>query len=425
MKKFLCLLAAAAALAVSCNKEGNLVTAEFGQTFYTIYSHGSVDVPVSLSKAAAGEIKIPIMVSGDAAKNVDFSLSSDYAVFASGETGTVITVTDLDLTPDKSVTLTLGAASGVKIGTKYVTVIKLDAEEKLICNFTTSGGTLYEKLTATLTVEGVTSGKAYKAPEFLHIPVKLVGNEAGYAKVAAEEFVIPKGASSATLDILPADNIPEDLPNDVKVVIKPDGERFIQGDTGTYTVKIESGIQIPARLVGKWVFDHIYAQEELEMWLEEGEEDLTLFPFNNEGFTLEFTEEEDGTVTLTPGTTGDYAAYFTEATPIVLTTPKNISSEGIVLGKYTVQEINMFEAEETGAKSQVWTYYLIKANRAFSKSKKSVGDSVIAFRLTGNGGLDLQFRDFDTPPFGTVYWWDGEKFDPDMFGFATLFTKEE
>ena len=425
MKRFLCILAAAAAFAASCSKEGKLITAEFGQTFYTIYSHGTLDVPVTLDKAATQEVKIPLMVSGDAVKNVDFSLSSDYAVFAPGKTETVITVTDLDLTPSKSITLTLDAASGIKIGTKYVTIISLDAEEKLICNFTTSGGTLYEKLSATLTVEGVTSGKNYRAPEYLHIPVKLVGNEDGYAKVDAEEFIIPKGASSATLDIFPADNIPEDLPSDIKVIIKPDGERFIQGDTGTYTIKIESGIQVPARLAGKWVFDHIYDQEELELWFEDGMEDMTLFPFKNEGFTLEFAEAEDGTVTLTPGTTGDYAAYFTETTPIVLTTPKNYASGGIVLGKYTVQEINMFEAEETGAKSQVWTYYQITANRAFSKDKKTVGNSVIAFRLTEKGGLDMQFRDYDTPPFGTVTWWDPEKFDPDMFGFATLFKKAE
>ena len=85
----------------------------------------------------------------------------------------------------------------------------------------------------------------------------------------------------------------------------------------------------------------------------------------------------------------------------------------------------MFEAEETGAKSQVWTYYKIDANRAFSKTQKAVSNSVIAFRLTEQGGLDMQFRDYDTPPFGTVYWWDPQSFDADMFGFASLFKKAE
>ena len=55
-------------------------------------------------------------------------------------------------------------------------------------------------------------------------------------------------------------------------------------------------------------------------------------------------DPETGVVTLTTNGKGDFANYFREAT-ITLTEPKNYSTEGVVLGKYTVEEINMFQAE--------------------------------------------------------------------------------
>ena len=126
MRKLIWMIAAAAALLVSCNKEASLPTAEFGQNFYTVYARSTTDVTVSLSSPAASEVNVPIIASGDAVKGTDFTLSSDYAVFAAGEKETVITVTDLGLTADKSVTLTLGAGSGYQIGTKYVTIVSLE-----------------------------------------------------------------------------------------------------------------------------------------------------------------------------------------------------------------------------------------------------------------------------------------------------------
>jgi hypothetical protein len=426
MRKSAILFAFAAILLVSCNKDDKLPVAEFGQSFYSIYSHSSIQIDINLSKPASRTITIPVLTSGTADIGTDYGMSSSEVTIQPGETKGCLTIMDYGLTPDKSITLSFSSFTGYKAGTKYVAVIALDAEEELIYNFTTTGSALHEKVTATLTLEGVHSGTNFRAPEELEIPIVLTGNESGYVVPAADKFVIAKGASSAKMDFTPADNIPRDLPGDVRVVLSVSGSRFHPGDRGTYTIKVESGIQVPARLVGKWVFDHIYDKDELELWFDEGKEDLTLLPLSNKDFTLEFSEDEEtGVVTLTPGKTGDFAAYFTETTPIILTTPKNYSSEGIVLGKYTVQEINMFEAEETGAKSQVWTYYKIDANRAFSKTQKAVGNSVIAFRLTEQGGLDMQFRDYDTPPFGTVYWWDPQSFDADLFAFASLFKKAE
>lgn len=424
MKRIVSLLFAAALLATACNKESRLPEVGFAETFYSIYAGGTVDVTVKLSSPAGTALSVPVLVTGEAAIDKDFSLSSHYAEFAPGERSTVITVTDLHLTAEKSITLTIQAGDAYRTGAKNVTIISLDEGETLVYNFSSTSAVLYEKVQVTLTVEGIETRKNYRAPRDLVIPLSIKGNEKGYVIPPEGEVVIREGTASAILEFTPADNIPEDMPEDVTVLVSVDGDRFIPGDNGALSIKVESGIQVPSRLLGKWVFDHIYDLEELEMWFEEGEEDLSLFPFNNTDFTLEFTEEGNGIILLTPGKTGDFAAYFTETTPVILTTPKNYSAEGTVLGKYTVSEINMFEAEETGATDpQIWTYYLIDANRAFSKSTKSVGNSVIAFRLTEDGDLDMQFRDYDTPPFGTVYWWSDTHFDADMFSFASLFKK--
>ena len=345
MKRLLFALALTA-LVVSCNKEDQLPSVEFEQNFYTLYSRGTVEIPIVLSRPAPYELEISLLPGGDAVEGTDYVLSDWKISFPEGSSSATVTVTDIGMTAERGVTLTINAGPNYTVGTKYKTVIELDAEEELIYNFTTTGSALHEKVTATLTLEGVHSGTNFRAPEELEIPIVLTGNEAGYVVPAADKFVIAKGASSAKMDFTPADNIPRDLPGDVRVVLSVSGSRFHPGDRGTYTIKVESGIQVPARLVGKWVFDHIYDKDELELWFDEGKEDLTLLPLSNKDFTLEFSEDEEtGVVTLTPGKTGDFAAYFTETTPIILTTPKNYSSEGIVLGKYTFQEINMFEAE--------------------------------------------------------------------------------
>lgn len=95
------------------------------------------------------------------------------------------------------------------------------------------------------------------------------------------------------------------------------------------------------------------------------------------------------------------------------------------MGQYTAKELNMFMAEDPGYDDEViFTYYkLSSANRLFDKTTQQLGESVISFRLTDEGGLEMIFRDYDTPPFG-LNWWRDDKFDPEMFGFASLFTKK-
>ena len=103
--------------------------------------------------------------------------------------------------------------------------------------------------------------------------------------------------------------------------------------------------------------------------------------------------------------------------------PINIAAHGIVIGDYTVLENNGF-ASAAGYVYQFNTYYeLSNANRAFSSTKESLNKATIVLSLS-DYGLTMEFRDYDEPPFAG-FWWEEGDFDPEIFGFASLFIKEE
>ena len=84
----------------------------------------------------------------------------------------------------------------------------------------------------------------------------------------------------------------------------------------------------------------------------------------------------------------------------------------------------MFMADDGYTKHTNIYYELQTANRAFSKTKETLGKAVIVFTVLDEG-LAVEFRDYDKPPFGDN-WGDkwNEKFDADMFSFASLFVKK-
>ena len=179
------------------------------------------------------------------------------------------------------------------------------------------------------------------------------------------------------------------------------------------------GAEIPEALLGTWTFDHVFDIEEVEEFFGDEGDDITLLPTHNEGFTLTFEKDDAGIITVTPNDKGDFAKFFRTAS-VTPTEPINYSSEGIVTGMNTVSEINMFMASEDYGVHTCSYYRLSEANRAFSSEVETLGEAVVIFTLV-EGGLQVEFRDYDTPPFGEM-WWDPD-FDADMFGFASLFVK--
>jgi len=426
MKKFvIALIALAAAVLTACDSDKAVPEVQFSQVLYQVCSRSSVSVKLVLDEAAESSVTVPVVFAGDAKKDVEYSVASTSAVFAAGATEASVVITDLGMSEGKNIALSIAGGNGYRVGTKHTCVVALDAEEGLVYDFSAKSLDLYEKASLTLTVKGVQSGANFRAASDIEVPFTLDGDEAGVVNVSADKFVIPKGENSATIEFTVKEGAvlgQRDEDENVKVVVS--GSRFVKGDNGDFTLVVKTGLQYPSKLVGTWVFDHVYDAEEVEEWFDAEGDDTALLPMNNEGFKLIITEdEESGVVALTPSGNGGFAAFFRTAT-MTLATPVNITAQGTVLGNYTASESNMFYAAETGnSDDMVLTYYsLSNANRAFSKSKDTPGSAVIAAKLLDGDNLIVTFRDYDEPPFGENWWTLG--FDPDMFGFMSLFKRQ-
>lgn len=93
MKRISYLLAvlAAAVSVISCQKGGK-PEIEFEQILYTIYQQGSVEVSVNVSESVSSELTIPLLLSGDAEKDVDYTISADYITIKAGESSGSVTI---------------------------------------------------------------------------------------------------------------------------------------------------------------------------------------------------------------------------------------------------------------------------------------------------------------------------------------------
>ena len=394
----------------SC-KEDLTPTANFTETLVNLHPSQSVDLSVKLDRPAETALSIPVEF---ACESNAYSVSDKAFKFAQGSNTASITLTDIDLPAGVTVSAKLVASAQAYVGVNYSCFVVKDESEAYSVQFSSSSVELNScgKATLGITLTGAYSGTKFKAPEDIKIPFSISGEGADLVSVqdGLTEFTVPKGNNSASVVLQCAETFEEG-----SAVFS------LAGDAGKQvTLKIKSFS--PASLVGEWVFSRVYDEDEMVIWFEELEDDSSLLPLNNEGFTLTFTEGEDGKVTLTPGE-GDFANFF-RVSEVSLTEPVNCSSEGKIVGPYQCSELNMFQAEDPGLEEPVvYTYFkLSPANRAFSADTESAGDGVVAFRINDEGNLEMMFRDYDQPPFGEN-WWDG--FDQDMFGFCSLFTRVE
>lgn len=395
----------------SC-KEDLTPTANFTETLVNLHPSQSVDLSVKLDRPAETALSIPVEF---ACESNAYSVSDKAFKFAQGSNTASITLTDIDLPAGTTVSAKLVASAQAYVGVNYSCFVVKDESEAYSIQLSSSAIELSScgRVTLSISLTGAYSGNKFKAPEDKSIPFSISGDNASLVSVqdGLTQFTVPKGKNSASVVLLCAETLEEG-----SAVVSLGGEAA--GKQVAISIKSFS----PASLIGEWAFSRVYDAEEIMVWFEDEGDDSDLLPLNNEGFTLTFTEGEDGKVTLTPGE-GDFANFF-RVSEVSLTAPVNISSKGKIVGPYQCSELNMFQAEDPGLKEPVvYTYFkLSPANRAFSASTESAGDGVVAFRINDEGNLEMMFRDYDQPPFGEN-WWLG--FDPDMFGFCSLFTRVE
>lgn len=405
-----------ALFSVACSEDGK-ITVEFEKTLYTVHGGGSVDIAVNVSEPAASDISIGLLFSGSASAD-KYAASFDTVTIPAGETTGTVTISDIRISQEEQIVVGIvSCPSGYTPGAKSVTIVTVDAEELLVCSFATTSDNAIGSYRARIDVSGAVSGKDLSLNEDVVIPLTASGAAASYLNFGGEPHALLKAGDKVAIAEFSL-NPGFEEGAEVKLSIKEGEDRILIGNNETITLKLY-GAEIPEALLGTWTFDHVFDIEEVEEFFSEMEDDITLLPTHNEGFTLTFEKDDAGIITVTPNDKGDFAKFFRTAT-VTPTEPINYSSEGTVTGMNTVSEINMFMAMEDYDFHTCSYYRLSEANRAFSSEVETLGEAVVIFTLV-EGGLQVEFRDYDTPPFGEM-WWDPE-FDPDMFGFASLFVK--
>ena len=369
-KKFMTFVtvAVAALSLASCEKEGGKETPvlEFEKILYTVYDKGTVDVVIKSNVAVAEDVTIPVTFSGEAEKGVDYKIvarddegneiaAEDVVTIVAGKTAGAITVKNISLSEKKQISVSFAVPEGYAAGTKKTAVVAPDSQEALVYSFQMARGYALESFVTTIKVTGTVSGTDFKAAEDITIPLSLTGEGASVLQFVEEcadtksiaapskgpYAVLKAGQNSATVKF----TVPEGYSGDKEALLAVDSDadsRFIEGGA-TETVSIAvRGLQTPDKLVGTWKFSKVFSTEELvSNWVELFQIDESEVPCKNDGFTLTFTKEDDGSVKLSPAGNGDFANFFREAT-VTLGAPINQTKPSIVLGKHTSLDCNMF-----------------------------------------------------------------------------------
>ena len=325
--------AVAAVSMVSCDNDDSKPTIEFSKTLYTVYQKGDVDVDVVVSGPAETDLTVPLTFIGNAEKGVDYTASAESVVIKAGESSGSVTITNVSLSEEKQVSLGFTVPEGYSMGTKIVAVIAPSSQEALVYSFSMTKFDALEGCLATVNVVGTLTGKDFKADEDIYVPLAVSGEGASKLSFTVEGTtpttstsakpgvfaLIHAGESSGVAKFKVEDGFSGDLKAEISVNEEADS-RFIAGDNSKMEVAVK-GLQTPDKLVGTWKFSKVFSKDEMDMWFMEYEDDPEALPTHNEGFTLTFAKESDGTVSLTPGGKGDFLNFFRKAT-VTLGEPK-------------------------------------------------------------------------------------------------------
>ena len=406
---------------VGCVK--TLPTVEFSKSYYVLPADGSVDVSLRLSETLLEDKTFSFSVSGSAEKDVEYSLSSDDITIEGGYISANLTVTALENLAEKEIVLTLNPIEGFTLGTNVSTTIAVEAKERLIYSFATAKAEVLDSYTVKASITGERSGNNYVATADMQIPVIVTVDAADAEAIEYEDcLTLAAGENVAKMQVKALAKAEKPV---TIAVDNNKAPRLIAGDIDEMTLELKELLRISS-IEGKWVYNHIYSEDELAMWFMEMEDDPELLPVNNENMTLTFApvETEDGeTGWEMTCNGGDFSKLFCEPSTITYTAPVNMTSGGEKTGNYTSIELNMYVALETEELEEALTYFKVKGDRSFGGEKK-MGDVIFAMRVNDAGELVLHLKDYDEPPFGFM-WWDPDKFDSEMFGFACCFDKPE
>ena len=424
MKRILSFMAAAIAGVIAFSScEDSKPSIEFEKSLYVLSETPTVSVTVVTSEPVSSDITVPLSFSGTAVKDKDFTVSSASVTIAAGQRSGSVDITNTAVSSSSieelTATVSMTVPSGYEAGNKSTTIVSLVPKETLVYSFASESADVLGSFKTKITITGSVSGSSVRLADDLTVPLTVTGDAASHIvfKDDKPQAVVSAGNNYAYIEFTVSDGYKDGDKAVIGVNTTADS-RFIPGDNETFTASLYN-LKVPE---GTYTFSKVFDDEELSQFFEDLQDDSSLLPLKNEGFTLTFSTDEDGNHIVEPGGTGDFANFFRKSV-FVPTTPKNYSNEGTVTGKFTVSECTMFMAE-AGYQAHTNIYYELQtANRAFSKTKETLGKAVIVFTIMDEG-LVVEFRDYDKPPFGENWAVDWGKFDADMFSFASLFVKK-
>ena len=423
MKRILTILAAVAMVmtAVSCNPEQK-PSLSFGKAQYVLLADAPLTVDVVTDVAPASDLEVALSFTGDAVLDDDYTVAAKSVVIPAGQVKGTVTITPSNnFETGKSIVLSMTLPTGYEFGKNPSATVAVDAKELLQYSFTVAQANVVDSYVVKLEISGVESGADWVASADMEIPFTITPAASDAIVLGDDALVVKKGENIATL-VVNAGEIEGDPQAFVLAVDKEKaGERFNEGTNASITLNVMGAMKL-SKLVGKWAFAETLDLEEIELWFMEMEDDPELLPTHNEGFYFTISEE-DGVYTLTPSAEGDWAKYFKEC-QIDYCAPieDNMCSYGTITGPYTTLENQMFVAESEGVEDLAYTYFsLSSVYRNFDGDTAAVGAGAIAITNDADGNLIILIKDYDQPPFGEMWWDPG--YDPDMFSFASRFTK--
>lgn len=423
MKKTIIIALAALLALVGCTKQ-NPVSVSFEKATYVLLSDGTVDVKVVADRASSADLKVDLKFAGSAVKDQDYTVSAESVTIPAGQTSAAVTISAKENFEATNIQLSLVVPAGCAAGANTNATVAVDAKEKIVWSFAASKATVLDFYTLKVELKDM-SGKDYVATADMEIPY-IASGDVDKAIFEASSFIVAKGTSFGYVVVKPGEDM--EIGDAAKVTVtvneKELGARFVAGDKKEIALDI-TGLLRLSQIEGTWNFDHIYDVDDLAEFFEMEDDDPSLLPLNNDGFSFTIAKADDGSYDFTSSSTGDFANYF-RAAKIDYCAPVNPQLDIFEpLGDYCSVESNMFvAAEDEDLLEMYFTYFsLSNVNRAFSAGSESLGKGAVSFyRIPA--GLLVIIRDYDKPEFGDN-WWDDDEFDSEMFGFAALFTRAE
>lgn len=397
MKRIISMLACAALVVCSCQKEQK-PSVSFESGNYVMGADEVLTVKATVSDAPAADLTVEFIASGSAVKGADYELSAESFTIKAGETTGEITITPLNnLASDLNINLTLTIPAGFEAGKYTSALIALGSKEKASYSFAKKEVKLVDEVEIVLNLIGETSTNNFAAGGQISLPFVIestaVAGTDYEVKGGATAFVFEKGQKSASITLKSLVANPEGVKD---IVVKLDeeaiaatyGERFSRGVIASTKAIITKGL-IFSDLEGKWA----YASAPI---LDDPEADFfTLGAMLEETGDGAFNEECTGiTITGFPtGTSSDVLEFKTiNGKPSLVP-----SGNGTVLNFFKECEVSDFSAgkynwyfytdkdNEMGREYDITNLKLSKVNAAYSSTVNTEKEGTVMVSLSEDG----------------------------------------